>query len=612
LFNKIDRASLRYLLIVAVSGTGFWTAAAHADVYWNGTGSTWANPNDWANPGSTAYVGASFSNSGVSGSQIVGLNGNQNADDLTFGQFGESAPVSITTASGDSLTLNVLGQINVNAGAGPVTIGTAGVAANLTAMEFNVQNSSANVTTINMSIPDYVDSGNTYRTAVSISGTGTVVLAGTNSFSNQLSISGTVAFSNESALGSSTYYPINLTGMLTSLTTQTIANHAFTGGGIINAGAGNVLTIKSTLSGVSGFTFNSTGAGTVILGGSNELEGASLPTGVLKLNNANALGNPFDVTIGYMPSTVPPVFGTISPATFDLNGYSTPTITNFDIYTATAASGNLGVITNSSATTAVITRNIYEHNAVPTIGGNAGDITIVGTINGLGNILGNHTGLTKVGTDTLTLQGASPYTGNTTVQGGKLLVTGSIAGAVAITGNTTFGNASLGGTGTIGGNVTVSSTGTNNGALDLRDGSIGTLTLDQSLTMGLGGNVTMFNLDLGASGPDLVSVSGTLTLDANVTVGFASLANLPSDGNYPIMTFSSESNASQDQFTFVNGLGVLNAGDRSFALVNTPTSELLEIRTLASAVPEPATLSLLMIGALPLLTLRRRSNKRCY
>ena len=66
--------------------------------------------------------------------------------------------------------------------------------------------------------------------------------------------------------------------------------------------------------------------------------------------------------------------------------------------------------------------------------------------------------LTKVGSGTMTMSGINGYTGATSVNGGTLLVTGSLANTAVAVGNGTLSGA-LGGSGTIAGPVTVSSTG---------------------------------------------------------------------------------------------------------------------------------------------------------
>ena len=123
-------------------------------------------------------------------------------------------------------------------------------------------------------------------------------------------------------------------------------------------------------------------------------------------------------------------------------------------------------------------------------------------------------GLIKTGTNVLTLSNTETYTGPTTVSAGTLQVNGQIgSGAVTVATNGT-----LGGTGIIGGPVTVAV----GGAL-APGASIGTLTLNNGLTVA-GNLVIEVNKALSpGQSNDLVSVSGLLT---NIGVGKVIVTNL--------------------------------------------------------------------------------------
>jgi outer membrane autotransporter protein len=121
--------------------------------------------------------------------------------------------------------------------------------------------------------------------------------------------------------------------------------------------------------------------------------------------------------------------------------------------------------------------------------------------------------LIKVGTGTLTLSGANIYTGNTAVNGGTLLVNGSLGpGPVDVS-----SGAALGGTGTIGGPVTIQ----NGGMLTPGVSPVpGTLTMG-SLTLNSGsilnykyGTPNVVNMGIN----DLVNVMGNLTLAGTLNV----------------------------------------------------------------------------------------------
>lgn len=137
--------------------------------------------------------------------------------------------------------------------------------------------------------------------------------------------------------------------------------------------------------------------------------------------------------------------------------------------------------------------------------------------------------LVKDGTGTLTLSGASTYTGSTSVEAGTLLVEGSLG-----TGDVNVqAGATLGGSGTMDGLVTVLNGGT------LAPGSSpGTLTMG-GLSLASG---SILDYELGAPGTvgggvnDLVIITGALELDGILNIrtlsGFAS-------GTYRLMEYGS-------------------------------------------------------------------------
>src|SRR5262249_33217284 len=120
-------------------------------------------------------------------------------------------------------------------------------------------------------------------------------------------------------------------------------------------------------------------------------------------------------------------------------------------------------------------------------------------------------GLTKVGAGTLTLSAANTYVGNTAVNAGTLLISGSLAtGDVNVAGNGT-----LAGTGTLGGQVAV--TGTLAPGLSAATGKF---TVLSNATINASGTNVM-KLNKGAATNDILSVAGTLTYG-----GTLSLTNL--------------------------------------------------------------------------------------
>ncbi len=133
---------------------------------------------------------------------------------------------------------------------------------------------------------------------------------------------------------------------------------------------------------------------------------------------------------------------------------------------------------------------------------NEQNTTMPSTISGVISDAGLGCGITKIGAGTLVFSAVNTYDGPTTVSNGTLLVNGQID-----TNTVTVAGGTLGGSGTIRGPVTVLSGGT----LAPGTSAIGTLTINNTLT--LNGNLYFkVNKSLSpAQSNDIASVSGTLT-----------------------------------------------------------------------------------------------------
>jgi fibronectin-binding autotransporter adhesin len=194
------------------------------------------------------------------------------------------------------------------------------------------------------------------------------------------------------------------------------------------------------------------------------------------------------------------------------NGYRLE-LNTVNITLQAAQSGNLNIMLNPTTAPLTVTGNVQQQSGAAS--GNV-NLQLDGTAtNNLiaGNILNSADGtpraltLTKQNTSTWTLSGANTYTGPTLITGGKLIVNGSLAAASVVTNSAGL----LGGTGTVNGAVTLSGT----GGLDLRDGIVGTLTVNNNFAITgvtAGANPLYFELGAGASSADKLMVTGNVTM----------------------------------------------------------------------------------------------------
>lgn len=350
--------------------------------------------------------------------------------------------------------------------------------------------------------------------------------------------------------------PINLTANVSpaAVVVNSAQNYTFSGTGQITGSASLAKSGAGTLTVSSAHTFD---GGTTIHGGAVAISNAAaLGAGAVTLNGGTwatgtlAPQNPVVITADSAISgghgggnhAVRDISGsgiltldatTVFDLEGDLSGFSgtfaltgsgsfrlftttfngSPAAT-FDLGTRglTARQGSayqLGALTGQSGAFLGMASNNNSSSCTYTIGGNHADGTFAGVIaNGSSTKLVH---IIKTGNGNLVLSGANTYTGNTTVSSGILTVNG----ALAATPTTVAAAGTLAGNGSIAGSVTC------HGKL----APAGTLTLSNGLALSAS---SVLDVELG-SAPDLVAVSGNLTLDGTVNVtaaaGFAAGAH---------------------------------------------------------------------------------------
>ena len=237
---------------------------------------------------------------------------------------------------------------------------------------------------------------------------------------------------------------------------------------------------------------------------------------------------------------------------------------------------------------------------------NVGIDTTAGDFSYASNVTGTR-GLTKLGANTLTITGQTSYTGPTTVNAGKLVVSGSISGsATTVNGDA---NTTLAGNGLITSNVTITlgriAPGNNVSGVNNNFGTADTIRL------GTNGGLTLTNakLDLDLSGTgtaaggvnDKIAAGGVLSLSSNVVFTFNLLnGSLDTTNAYTLISGASSVTGFNATTLAANTLGLAGG--------YTPTYSVSGNNLLVqfAAIPEPQTWLMLISGVGMLTLLRRR------
>ncbi|WP_371348862.1 autotransporter-associated beta strand repeat-containing protein [Ancylobacter sp. IITR112] len=378
-------------------------------------------------------------------------------------------------------------------------------------------------------------------------GDGTLTLTGTNSLTGPTTISGgAIQVTAADALGSGT---LSLEGEGTLRASDTFTYGSAisltpvsdVGGGTFEVDDSKTLTLTGAITGTG--ALDKTGTGTLVISGTNSASGATnVSAGTLIAEGGSALGDTSAVSVAAGASLILRPSGTETVGS--LAGAGTVTLEGTRLATGSD---------NSST-------------------------SFSGVLEGTG-------GLDKDGTGTLTLSGANTYTGDTNVNGGTLVVDGSVAGDIYV-----YDAATLAGSGTVtqtvhvldGGTLAgVQPTGLTMGALDMQSGASMNVTLGSTTSGGVftvNGDVTLDGtLNVTPAGGfgigiyRIVNYTGTLTdngmevgaisddLDGGVQTSVAGQVNLyVEDPNSPIL-FWNGSNTTATQ-SVLGGTGTWTAG----------------------------------------------------
>jgi len=381
------------------------------------------------------------------------------------------------------------------------------------------------------------------------------------------------------------------------------ASNLFAGGAgplLLSPGTSSALTGSVTLTGV---VSNAGGAA------SSAALGFNLNSGTLNINNASALGN----GVNAQARVLNLAGGTINATAGDINVTDMGTKLTTNINDNFAFGGTnalnlgtgavtLGAATVSSGTTRTITT-----------GGTTNALTFGGVIsNGV-----TATDITKAGAGTLIFGGANVYTGQTTVNGGTLLVNNATGSGLG-SGNAVVGIAGkLGGTGSFSGSVTVNTGGTLAPGASIQTLGSGTVSLNT-------GSTFAYEVDSGVAlgvGADLQKVTGDLNLSGTVTLTFADLNSIPTPfalgTTFTLINYSGSWNnglLTYNAATVADG-AIFNTGLNLWELDYNATTGGSNFSgeyaganfvNITAVIPEPSTFLLLAAGGMATLIFRRR------
>ena len=345
--------------------------------------------------------------------------------------------------------------------------------------------------------------------------------------------------------------------------------------------SGTGLTTGVTIKGGSGSTQ------TIAFGAANSYTGATLIEGSATSGRQGKLRTTVDAAL---PSTTSLTINNVASGgggRLDLYG-TTQTVAQLS---SSGTSGVAGVITNAGgvSTTAAATFKVSS-------------TTLNSSFSG---VIENGTGITHVEKDgagtSLTLSNTNTYTGTTKVNGGKLIINGSISTSITTVNN----GGALGGTGTVGA-ITIKSGGTLEPGNSTAILDAGNTSLEAGSTFGI--EINSATID---TGYDQLNTTGTVSLAGllSITMGYT-----PAGGDLFFILANDDTDAISGVFSnaSVDG-GTYNLGGQQFEISYFGNQTAPGVGTFTGgndvvlrAVPEPNVAAL--FGGLGTLLLLRRKR----
>lgn len=449
---------------------------------------------DLVNKAGAGVLTLSGSNSGAGGVTLTGGTLNINSPTaLGTGTFSINAGTTINNSTTGAVSLSTNNAQTWNgsftfAGSQSLNMGTGNVALNGT----TTVTASANSLTIGGNLSD---GAGTF--GLTKEGAGTLTVNGmTNEISGTLAINaGTFNMNNgASNLGAlaGTAGTASLNGNLAIAGALTVSGAAVTANGTNSIGGGVSVTAGTlTLNGgntITGSVLNN--GGTVTLGGANAIStGVTNTSGTLRINHAGALGS----------------------QTFTING---GTIDNTSGGAVVNGGNNAQAWNNSFVFTGASSLNLGTGGVTL---GNSLSVTISGSTLTVGGVIDDGASifnLTKLGTGTLALDGASTYDGSTTITTGT--VTTGVDNALPTTTSLTVGSGTTAAILNLGSNSqTVASL-----SATANTASVSSIVINAGETLTVNGNLSLNNNTDNAQTFLTMSGGGSLVVDGtSFTVG---------------------------------------------------------------------------------------------